>query len=134
MAMRWYRYPMLGSDVDAVRHEIGKRRGAGAVPVMVRLLPEQATTVDAWRAKQTDRPGRPEAIRRLIEQALAGKGATRPPRQETARKASKLAARELETLSDQSQPVAEQQRRKRTLIRGPKEFRDIRADLPKTKG
>jgi hypothetical protein len=47
--------------------------------------------------------------------------------------ASKLAARELEILGDQSQPVAEQQRRKRTLIRGPKEFRDIRADLPKPK-
>jgi hypothetical protein len=47
--------------------------------------------------------------------------------------ASKLAARELETLGDQSQPVAERQRRKRTLIRGPKEFRDIRADLPKPK-
>jgi len=31
------------------------------------------------------------------------------------------------------QPVAEQQRRKRRLIRGPKEFRDIRADLPKPK-
>jgi hypothetical protein len=44
-----------------------------------------------------------------------------------------LAARELETLGDQSQSVAEQQRRKRTLIRGPKEFRDIRADLPKPK-
>ena len=36
-------------------------------------------------------------------------------------------------MGDQSQPVAEQQRRKRTLIRGPKEFRDIRADLPKPK-
>jgi hypothetical protein len=47
--------------------------------------------------------------------------------------APKLAARELETLGDQSQPVAEQQRRKRMLIRGPKEFREIRADLPKTK-
>jgi hypothetical protein len=45
----------------------------------------------------------------------------------------KVASRELETLGDQSRPVAEQQRRKRTLIRGPKEFRDIRADLPKQK-
>jgi hypothetical protein len=70
----------------------------------------------------------------LVEHALTAKGARRPPRQGTARKASKLAARELETLGDQSQPVAEQQRRKRILIRGPKEFRDIRADLPKTKG
>jgi hypothetical protein len=69
----------------------------------------------------------------MVAQALAGKGVARRPRQGTARKASKLAARELKTLGDQSQPVAEQQQRKRTLIRGPKEFREIRADLPKTK-
>jgi hypothetical protein len=30
-------------------------------------------------------------------------------------------------------PPEEQQRRKRALITGPKEFRDIREDLPKTK-
>jgi hypothetical protein len=39
----------------------------------------------------------------------------------------------MEFLGDQSRPVEEQARRKRTLIRGPKEFRDIRADLPKPK-
>ena len=30
-------------------------------------------------------------------------------------------------------PVEEQQRRKPALIKGPKEFRDIREDLPKPK-
>jgi hypothetical protein len=30
-------------------------------------------------------------------------------------------------------PVEEQQRRKRALIKGPKEFREIREDLPKDK-
>jgi hypothetical protein len=29
--------------------------------------------IDAWASKQPDRPGRPEAIRRLLEFALAAK-------------------------------------------------------------
>jgi DNA-binding XRE family transcriptional regulator len=38
---------------------------------MVRLLPSQAAAVDGWKSAQPDHPGRPEAIRRLIEVALA---------------------------------------------------------------
>ena len=38
-----------------------------SVPVMVRLSPEQAKALDDWRRDQSDLPGRPEAIRRLIE-------------------------------------------------------------------
>jgi hypothetical protein len=61
---------------------IGKKRGrgrpfVGAEPVMVRLLPGQAAAVDRWRKAQSDKPGRPEAIRRLIDMALAIK-AKRP--------------------------------------------------------
>jgi hypothetical protein len=57
---------------------IGKKRGRGrpflgAQPVMVRLLPEQVAAVDKWRKAQPDQIGRPEAIRRLIELALATK-------------------------------------------------------------
>jgi hypothetical protein len=40
---------------------------------MVRLLPAQAKRLDEWRKSHADKPGRPEAIRRLLEQAL-GKG------------------------------------------------------------
>jgi hypothetical protein len=80
------------------------------------------------------RPSRPEAIRRLLERALTGKGGKRPPSKEAARKAEQMAARELEKLDSPSLPEPDLQQRKRTLIRGPKEFRDIRADLPKTKG
>jgi hypothetical protein len=100
---------------------------------MVRLLPEQARRLDEWRGHETDSPGRPEAIRRLVEQALASSPANRPPSKGTARKASQLAAREIEPLTDKSVPAVEQQRRKRRLIRGPREFRDIRSDQPKTK-
>ena len=38
---------------------------------MVRLSPEQAKAIDDWRRNQEDLPGRPEAIRRLVEKALS---------------------------------------------------------------
>jgi hypothetical protein len=57
----------------------------------------------------------------------------RPTSKAMAGKASQLAAREIDGLTDKSQPAAEQQRRKQRLIRGPREFRDIRDDQRKTK-
>jgi hypothetical protein len=36
----------------------------------VRIQPDDLISLDAWRAEQPDRPGRPEAIRRLVELAL----------------------------------------------------------------
>jgi hypothetical protein len=116
-----------------------KKRGRGrprtgiGKPVGLRLYPELEQKIDAWASKQPDRPGRPEAIRRIIEQTLSGTTARRSANKTTARKASELAAREIERLADKSQPEPEQQRRKRRLIHGPKEFRDIRGDQPKTK-
>jgi hypothetical protein len=39
----------------------------------LRLYPDLERRVDEWASKQFDKPGRPEAIRRLIEVALAKK-------------------------------------------------------------
>ena len=56
-----------------------KKRGRGrprtgiGKPVGLRLYPELERRVDQWALKQPDKPGRPEAIRRLIEIALASK-------------------------------------------------------------
>jgi hypothetical protein len=51
-----------------------KKRGRPATgtnpSVGVRLSPATIENLDAWRAKQPGIPGRPEAIRRLIEAAL----------------------------------------------------------------
>jgi hypothetical protein len=47
-------------------------------------------------------------------------------RTKKAAKARLLAGRELDRLSDQSTTDEERQRRKRRLLKGPKEFRDIR--------
>ena len=57
-----------------------KKRGRGrprtgiGKPVGLRLYPDLERRLDAWVSKQPDKPGRPEAIRRLIEVALAIKG------------------------------------------------------------
>jgi hypothetical protein len=56
-----------------------KKRGRGrpptgiGKPVGLRLYPDLEKRVDAWAAKQSDQPGRPEAIRRLIELGLLSK-------------------------------------------------------------
>ena len=42
-------------------------------PIMVRVQPDLLKKLEAWRAHQDDRTSRPEAIRRLVEQALEKK-------------------------------------------------------------
>lgn len=42
-----------------------------STPVMVRMTAEQIRALDNWRRNETDLPGRPEAIRRLVDEALA---------------------------------------------------------------
>jgi hypothetical protein len=88
-------------------------------------------SIDQWAKRQDDKPARSEAIRRLIELALAG---TRPiPRRnpKTASKAADLAAQQIDHLSDPSATDEQRQTRKRRLLKGPQEFRDIRGDKSK---
>jgi hypothetical protein len=44
----------------------------------VRLPPDLLKALDRWRREQADPPGRPEAIRRLIEASLSRQGDTKP--------------------------------------------------------
>jgi hypothetical protein len=41
--------------------------------VTVRMTVDALHTLDDWRRNQDDLPGRPEAIRRLVDQALKAK-------------------------------------------------------------
>jgi hypothetical protein len=99
--------------------------------IAVTLSPSFLRSVDDWRRKQRDHPSRAVAIRRLAERGLAS--STTLPRKETRRKAAEMADREIERLGDQGVNNEELVRRKRRLIEGPREFRDIRSDLAKTK-
>jgi hypothetical protein len=52
-----------------------KRRGPAptgkGIQIQVRIQPNKLAQLDRWIANQNDRPSRPEAIRRIVERALA---------------------------------------------------------------
>ena len=94
---------------------------------------EQLSAIDRWRRSQSPIPTVSDAIRQLVEQSLAATKSARRSREETSEKAAELAAQVIEKKTDKSQPVEEQKARKRKLIGGPSEFRDVRRDQPKQK-
>jgi hypothetical protein len=114
-----------------------KKRAAPATgkgtPIGLRLAPATLARVDRWAASQQDDPSRPEAIRRLVELAL-GIVQRAGVRTKKAAKAAEMASEEIDRLGDVSATDEERQLRKRRLIRGPKEFLDLRRNRPKANG
>jgi hypothetical protein len=51
-----------------------KRAAVTGDPGDARVQPDMAKALDDWRRKQDDLPGRPEAIRRLVDLGLKAKG------------------------------------------------------------
>ena len=107
-----------------------KKRGPPATgkgePILVRLQPAQLAGLDAWIARQDAQLSRPEAIRRLLEQAFAVSQPVKSRTQKARSTALDLASTQLDRLLDRSASDEERQRRKRRLLKGPKEFRDMR--------
>ena|SRR5689334_12996447 len=82
--------------------------------------------IDEWRRHQRTRPSLAIAVRRLAQRGLAG-SLTSPRKDRSTRKAAEMANREIERrLADQAVNQEERARRKRQLIQGPREFRNIR--------
>jgi len=111
------------------------RKKGGVHPVSaVRLPPEISASVDAWAAKQEDRPGRSEAIRRLVELGLTVKAPARPvSKPDRKLRAAELAAKAIDKIGDSAAPPEERAQRRRRLTKGPEEFREVRVDRPKAK-
>jgi hypothetical protein len=98
----------------------------------IRLSAEIRRSVDEWASAQTDNPSRSEAIRRLIALGLVGQFSRRHT-QKAISSASEMAGQAIDRLSDRSAPIEEREIRKRRLVKGPKEFREFRDDLPRSK-
>ena len=102
-----------------------RRPAARRRPLVATQLPaELQNTVDQWAARQPDKPKRSEAIRRLIEAGLASSKQTSG--RDQAAKALRMAAREIDSLVDKNAPPEQRIRRKRRLLKGPTEFREMR--------
>jgi hypothetical protein len=88
--------------------------------------------LDAW-AKRNNCASRSDAIRQLIESGLAGSQPMGQRSPKAVSKASELAGQQIDKLADPSATDEERHTRKRRLLKGPVEFRDIRGDIPKLK-
>ena len=123
----------------ARRSVTGRKKKRAAPPsdkgtlIGLRLEPATLARVDRWAAAQQDHPSRPEAIRRLVELAL-GIAQRAGVRTKKAAQAAEMASEEIDRLGDVSATNEERQLRKRRLIKGPKEFLDLRRNRPKANG
>jgi hypothetical protein len=64
----------MNKSIREITKSPKKRAAATGEPVLVRVQPDMAKQLDDWRRKQDDLPGRPEAMRRLVELGLKAKG------------------------------------------------------------
>jgi hypothetical protein len=100
----------------------------------MRLSDDFLDKIDHWASQQEDQPGRSEAIRRLVELGLArGNKSAGRPSAKNAGKAKELAGETIDRLGDSGASAEEQATRKRHLLKGPEEFREVRVDRAKRK-
>ena len=101
--------------------------------VVVRWQPGPLAALDAWVEKQQD-PNltRAEAVRRLVELGLTVKTRSAPSERQRAALAD-LASKAIDSLTAGTPDNNEKTSRKRRLIKGPEEFREVRVDRPKAR-
>ena len=64
----------MASIINSAKKPKRGRPSVETEPVNVRMPTTSLKAVDDWRRAQDDLPGRPEAIRRLVELGLTNKG------------------------------------------------------------
>jgi hypothetical protein len=72
----WYA-KFMAKSISRTEKKRGRGRPkTGAISIHLRVEPKEVDAIDSWRAKQNAKPTRPEAIRRLIQEALGRRGRT----------------------------------------------------------
>jgi metal-responsive CopG/Arc/MetJ family transcriptional regulator len=101
---------------------------AADVAITVRLPRDLLKRIDRWIADQQDPVGRSEAIRRLAEAGL-DRGAAPSKTGKLSRGAEQAAGMAndmIDSLGDRSATHEDREHRKRRLVKGPSEFREMR--------
>jgi hypothetical protein len=124
----------MAKPIKALQRRRNREAASLDPSVTVRLPQSVLDQIEFWSRRQRETVSRAKAICSLIELGLAGAQSVRPANKKAAAKASKLAGQMIDILDDDSAPPDVRAKRKRRLLKGPPEFRDIRSDLPKSKG
>ena len=124
----------MGKSISASTKRRGRPVTTGTgTTIGVRMLDDRIAALDAWIAKQKEPElSRPEAIRRLVELGLTVKTRSAPSERQRAALAD-LASKAIDSLTAGTPDNNEKTSRKRRLIKGPEEFREVRADRPKAR-
>jgi hypothetical protein len=99
-----------------------------AAAITIRPSRDLLKRVDRWIASQDTPVSRAEAIRRLAEFSLNGPGTSSQAGQSGrgAEQAAGMAGDTIDHLADQSATREDREQRKRRLVKGPPEFREMR--------
>jgi hypothetical protein len=112
-----------------------KRRGRPATGkdphIAARMPAELITRVEAWAA--ANNASRSEAFRTLVELGLTVGAKPKQAPVPRAARAKELASKAIDGLTAGAPDNDETAGRKRRLIKGPEEFREVRVDRPKGK-
>ena len=112
---------------------------------MVRLPPTDLADLDRWirdisRRMQSKRTGRPEAIRDILQNHFetqrrhwAREDVQKTKGLEGRTQSAGMAGRTIDALADQSATAEDQAKRKRRLLKGPQEFREMREGSSKSR-
>jgi hypothetical protein len=115
----------------AVKQKVMGRPRTGITPLMgFRADPATRAAIVKWAEYQPDKPTLSEAIRGLVEIGL-GRSKSAGPSAKSAKRAKQLAAKTIDHLLDPAAPTEEAANRKRRLLKGPEEFREVRVDREK---
>jgi hypothetical protein len=126
---------MSNARENRITKKRGRPKGAkGALPAMaviaIRLPTDLVDLIDEWGAERG--MTRSASLRRWIENGVneRWKPLQQQPalRAQTRAQAAAMAAETIDRHTDQSAAPEEQASRKRRLLKGPKEFREIRKD------
>ena len=99
--------------------------------VGVRMSKDLQKEIKNWADEQDDDLPLATAIRRLVEVGLKRSKNAGRPSAKAAEKAERLAAKAIDGLVDPAAHPEEAVSRRRRLLKGPEEFREVRRDLLK---
>jgi hypothetical protein len=117
-----------------VKQKVIGRPRTGITPLIgFRADSVTRTAIIKWAENQPDKPTLSESIRRLVELGLAVRPKSVPSERQRFAFAD-LASKTIDSLTAETPDSNEKANRKRRLIKGPEEFREVRVDRPKSKG
>jgi hypothetical protein len=136
---------MSKARLSGIKKKMG-RPPVGSTPVMVRLPPDQLADLDRWirdiaRRLDAAPTGRPEAIRDILQnhfdtqrQHWGREDVQKVKPSGTRDKSAGMAGRTIDAMADRTAPAEDRAKRKRRLLKGPKEFRDMRDASSRSRG